>query len=94
MEIVLLVVAVALVAAIYLVSKNNKALDVNKDGKVDAKDAKAAVETVKAEVKEAAVEVKAEVKKTVAKAKAGASKASTKAKETVKKAAGRKSKAK
>jgi hypothetical protein len=41
--------------------------DVNKDGKVDATDAKIVVETVKAEVKEAAVEVKAEVKKVAAK---------------------------
>jgi hypothetical protein len=41
--------------------------DVNKDGKVDAADAKVVVETVKAEVKEVAVEVKAEVKKAAAK---------------------------
>jgi len=39
------------------------AADVNKDGRVDAADAKVAVETVKAEVKEAAVKVKTAAKK-------------------------------
>lgn len=52
--------------------------DVNKDGKVDAQDAKVAVETVKAEVKETVVEVKAEVKKVAAKAKQAVKKAPAK----------------
>jgi len=94
MEIVIIAIAVAIVAGIWYYNRNPKALDVNKDGKVDAADAKVVVEAVKAEVKETAVEVKAEVKKTVAKAKTAAKKAPAKAKETVKKAAGRKPKSK
>jgi hypothetical protein len=54
--------------------------DVNKDGKVDAADAKVVVETVKTEVKEAAVEVKAEVKKAAAKTKQTVKQVANKAK--------------
>jgi len=54
--------------------------DVNKDGKVDAADAKVVVETVKAEVKEAAVEVKTEVKKAAAKTKQAVKQVANKAK--------------
>ena len=56
---VVLVVAVG--AIWYYVEKNKKDLDVNKDGKLDAADVKAAAEEVKAEVKEKVEEVKAEV---------------------------------
>ena len=65
--------------------------DVNKDGKVDVADAKVAVETVKAEVKETAVEVKAEVKKAATKTKETVKKVVSKAKS---KSAGRKPKSK
>ncbi len=102
MEIVLIaVVAVALGAFIYY-NRSSKGLDVNNDGKVDAADAKAAVqnvvEGVKAEAdvnKDGKVDV-ADVKVVKEKAKAGAKKATAKAKETVKKATtrGRKPKAK
>ncbi len=44
--------------------------DLNKDGKVDAADAKVAVEAVKTEVKEVAVKTKTTVKKAASKAKA------------------------
>jgi polyhydroxyalkanoate synthesis regulator phasin len=54
--------------------------DVNKDGKVDAQDAKVVVEEVKAEVKAAAVEVKQTAKKAATKAKAGVKKVADKAK--------------
>jgi hypothetical protein len=66
------------------------AADVNKDGKVDATDAKVVVEEVKAEVKQAAVEVKAAANKTTAKAKTAVKKTVAKAKP----ARGRKPKAK
>jgi hypothetical protein len=43
--------------------------DVNKDGQVDARDAKVAVETVKATAKTTAVRAKATVKKAAVRAK-------------------------
>ena len=101
MEIVLVaVVAVAIGAFIYY-NRNTKGFDVNNDGKVDAADAKAAVQNVVEGVKAEADVNKdgkvdsADVAVVKEKAKAGAKKAATKAKETVKKAAtrGRKPKA-
>ena len=101
MEIILFAVVVALGAFIYY-NRSSKGLDVNNDGKVDAADAKAAVqnvvEGVKAEAdvnKDGKVDV-ADVKVVKEKAKAGAKKVTAKAKETVKKATtrGRKPKAK
>lgn len=88
MEILVIAVVIAVIAGVIFYNKNPKALDVNKDGKVNAEDAKVAVKAVKAEVKEAAAEVKTEAKKTVAKAKASAKKVTEKAK------AGRKPKVK
>lgn len=80
MELLIVAVIVALAVAIYL---NRKAdLDVNKDGKVDAKDAVAAVQKVEAvvveEVKKAEEVVVAKVKKTAAKAKTAAKKVAAK----------------
>jgi len=102
MEIVLVaVVAVALGAFIYY-NRQSKGLDVNKDGKVDSADVKAAVQNVVCGVKETADANKdgkvdaADVAVVKEKAKAVAKKTTAKAKETVKKAAprGRKPKTK
>ncbi len=101
MEIVLIaVVAVALGAFIYY-NRSAKGLDVNNDGKVDASDAKAAVQNVVEGVKATADVNKdgkvdaADVAVVAEKAKTVAKKTTAKAKETVKKAAtrGRKPKA-
>ena len=100
MEIVrVAVVAVAIGAFIYY-NRNTKGFDVNNDGKVDAADAKAAVqnvvEGVKAEAdvnKDGKVDA-ADVAVVKEKAKTAVKKTTAKAKETVKKAAGRKPKSK
>lgn len=98
MEILLIIVAVVAVGAFVYYNRNSKGLDINNDGKIDAADAKAAVqnvvEGVKAEAdvnKDGKVDA-ADVAVVKEKVKAGAKKATTKAKETVKKAAGRKPK--
>ena len=96
MEIVLIaVVAVAIGAFIYY-NRSSKSLDVNNDGKVDAADAKAAVQNVVEGVKATADANKdgkvdaADVKVVAEKAKTGAKKAAVKAKEAVaKKTSGR-----
>ena len=101
MEIVLIaVVAVAIGAFIYY-NRSSKGLDVNNDGKVDAADAKAAVQNVVEGVKATADANKdgkvdaADVKVVAEKAKTGAKKAAGKAKEAVaKKTSGRKPKSK
>ena len=101
MELLLIAVVVAVVGAVWYYNRSAKSLDVNQDGKVDAADAKAAVQNVVEGVKASADVNKdgkvdaADVKVVKEKAKAGAKKAATKAKETVKKATtrGRKPKA-
>jgi len=70
---VVLVIAVG--AVWYFVEKNKKALDVNKDGKLDANDVKIAVEEVKADVKKVEEAVVADVKKVEEKVKKVAAKA-------------------
>lgn len=101
MEIVLALIAVVAVGALIYVNREAKDFDVNKDGKVDLADAKAAVENTVAAVKEAAdvnkdgkVDI-ADVKTAAKKASTGAKKAAVKAKTAVKKATtrGRKPKA-
>jgi len=100
MEIVLLAIAVVVIGGFIYYNRSSKGLDVNADGKVDAADAKAAVQNVVEGVKATADVNKdgkvdaADVKVVKQKAKAGAKKATAKAKDTVKKAAGRKPKAK
>lgn len=78
---VIIAVAVVIGALIYF-NKGSKGLDVNKDGKVDAADAKAAVQNVVSGVK-AKADVNKDGKVTVADVKVAAAKAKT----TVKKAA-------
>jgi len=95
MEIVLFAVVVVALGAFIYYGRNSKSLDVNNDGKVDAADAKAAVQHVVEGVKSAADVNKdgkvdaADVKVVTEKAKAVAKKTTAKAKETVKKASGR-----
>ncbi len=102
MEIVIIAVVAVALGAFWYYNRSSKSLDVNQDGKVDAADAKAAVQNVVEGVKATADVNKdgkvdsADVAVVKEKAKAGAKKATAKAKETVKKAAtrGRKPKAK
>jgi len=86
MEIVIILAAIFVVAAIWYYNKGS-GLDVNKDGKVDIKDAESAI---KATVK--GLETQTKVVKE--KAKATAKKTTAKVKEAVKKPRGRKPKAK
>jgi len=70
MEIILAIIVVGLAVAVYMNQKKSdtpNVLDVNKDGKVDTKDAVAAAEVVVEEVKKTATKAKAAVKKTAAK---------------------------
>lgn len=100
MEIVLIAIAVVVIGAFVYYNRSSKGLDVNKDGKVDSTDVKAAVQNVVCGVQETADANKdgkvdaADVKVVTEKAKTVAKKTTAKAKETVKKAAGRKPKAK
>lgn len=100
MEIVLLAIAAVVIGAFIYYNRSSKGLDVNKDGKVDSADVKAAVQNVVCGVKETADANKdgkvdaADVKVVAEKAKAGAKKAAVKAKEAVAKKAGRKPKSK
>jgi hypothetical protein len=102
MEIVLLAIAVVAIGAFIYYNRTSKSLDVNKDGKVDVADAKAAVQNVVEGVKADADVNKdgkvdsADVAVVKEKAKVVAKKTTAKAKETVKKVQnrGRKPKAK
>jgi len=95
MEIVLALIALVAVGAIIYANREVRSLDVNKDGKVDLDDAKAAITNTLATVKETAdvnkdgrvdvADVKAAVKKTVVKTQNAAKKTVSKAKEAVKK---------
>ena len=101
MEIVLVAIAVVVIGAIVYYNRSAKSFDVNNDGKVDAADAKAAVQNVVEGVKATADVNKdgkvdsADVAVVKEKAKTVAKKTTAKAKETVKKATtrGRKPKA-
>lgn len=92
MEILIAIIAVVAIGAIWYFNKDH-GVDVNKDGKVNLADAKAAVENTVTAVKESADVNKdgkvdsADVKEVATKAKATAKKATTKAKAAVKKAA-------
>ena len=81
MEIILVLVILAIGVALYYNSKP-ASFDINKDGKVDTKDAVAAAvkveEVVVAEVKEVATKVKTAAKKVAAKKPAAAKKVAAK----------------
>ena len=71
----LFIIALVVVGgAFWYYNRKSNGLDVNQDGKVDATDAKAAVDNVVSGVKETVEEVKAVEKKVVAKAKDTAAK--------------------
>jgi len=98
MELLLIAIVVLAVGAVWYYNRNSKGFDVNQDGKVDAQDAKAAVqiavEGVKADAdvnKDGKVDAAVVVEKAKTEVKAKAKKA----KETVKKVStrGRKPKA-
>jgi len=101
MEIVLLAIVAVVIGTFIYYNRASKGLDVNKDGKVDSADVKAAVQNIVCGVKETADVNKdgkvdaADAKAVKEKAKTVAKKTTAKAKETVKKAAtrGRKPKA-
>ena len=101
MEIVLIVMVAVVLGAFIYYNRSSKGFDVNNDGKVDAADAKAAVQNVVEGVKATADVNKdgkvdaADVAVVKEKAKTVAKKTTAKAKETVKKATtrGRKPKA-
>jgi uncharacterized membrane protein len=93
MEIIIALVVVVLGAALYF-NRKSTTLDVNHDGKVDAKDAVAAAEKVEqavvTEVKAVETAVVAEVKAVATKAKSAAKKPAAKKAAPVKKAAAKK----
>lgn len=100
---ILIIAAVVVIGALVYFNRSSKSLDINKDGKVDADDAKAAVQNAVEGVKATADVNKdgkldaEDVKVVATKAKAGAKKAATKVKDTVAKKTtgrGRKPKAK
>lgn len=102
MEILLAIAVVVVVGALIYFNRSSKGFDVNQDGKVDAADAKAAVQNVVEGVK-ATADVNndgkvdaADVKVVAEKAKTEVKKAATTAKTAVKKATtrGRKPKSK
>ena len=86
MEIVIIAIAAVVIGAFIYYNRSSKSLDVNNDGKVDAADAKAAVQNVVEGVKATADVNKdgkvdsADVKVVKEKAKAGAKKATAKVK--------------
>ena len=100
MEIVLLAIAAVVIGTFIYYNRSSKNFDVNNDGKVDAADAKAAVQNVVEGVKADADVNKdgkvdaADVKVVAEKAKTVAKKTTAKAKEAVTKKAGRKPKSK
>jgi hypothetical protein len=95
MEFLVIIAVIVVIGALIYFNKDSKGLDVNKDGKVDATDAKAAVQNVVVGVK-AKADVNKDGKVTVADAKVAATKAKTAVKKAAVKAktAGRSARAK
>lgn len=98
MEMLLAIVVAVVVGALIYFNRSSKSLDINNDGKIDAADAKAAVNNVvegvkaTADVNKDGVVDAADVKVATTKAKTAVKKAATKAKTTANR--GRKPKAK
>lgn len=95
MEIIIALVAVAVVGTLIYFNRSAKSLDINNDGKVDLADAKAAVDnavsgvTAVADVNGDGVVDAADAKVVVEKAKTAVKKTATKARSAVKKATSR-----
>jgi hypothetical protein len=79
MESIVIIVAVVVIAGIIYYNRANKSLDVNQDGKVDAKDVKVAVKTAAAGVKADVGSARVAVKKAAVKAKASRARKAPKA---------------
>ena len=67
MEILLLVVVAVFIGGLIYIQHNNKKIDINNDGKVDAQEVKAAVKEIKQEVKAAVKKSATKTKVVVAK---------------------------
>lgn len=78
MEILIALIVIVAIGAIIYTNREARSLDINKDGKVDAEDVKAAVQNTVETVKKTEVVQKA--KATVAKAKTAVKKSAVKAK--------------
>jgi hypothetical protein len=95
MEILLAIAIVAVIGALVYFNRSSKSLDINNDGKVDAADAKTAVQNAVEGVKSSAdinkdgVVDTADAAVVVEQAKTAVKKAATKTKTAVKKATGR-----
>ena len=70
METIVIIVALVVIAGVIYYNRANKSLDINQDGKVNAKDVKVAVKTAADGVKADVGSARVAVKKAAVKAKA------------------------
>jgi hypothetical protein len=70
MESIVIIVAVVVIAGLIYYNRANKSLDINQDGKVNAKDVKVAVKTAAVGIKADVGSARVAVKKAAVKAKA------------------------
>jgi len=70
METIVIIVALVVIAGVIYYNRANKSLDINQDGKVNAKDVKVAVKTAAAGVKADVGSARVAVKKAAVRAKA------------------------
>jgi hypothetical protein len=70
METIVIIVAVVVIAGLIYYNRANKSLDINQDGKVNAKDVKVAVKTAAVGIKADVGSARVAVKKAAVKAKA------------------------
>ena len=70
METIVIIVALVVIAGVIYYNRANKSLDINQDGKVNAKDVKVAVKTAAVGIKADVGSARVAVKKAAVKAKA------------------------
>jgi len=70
MESIVIIIAVVVIAGLIYYNRANKSLDINQDGKVNAKDVKVAVKTAAVGIKADVGSARVAVKKAAVKAKA------------------------